>query len=519
MTDPQSKAAQQATQAFEVLRRTAAAPSPFVQVLLSCLERRATGSLSVLLSGRGRLWVRIEGGFPTAVAGDGLADSVLNTLLPLCTLQQGGYAFQDGEDRTTPLPGMLRGRIDPHALLAEAFRHASRATLIQRQVSLSDVRLLAVARGVNLARYRFTDDERRVADRLMAGTTSVAALASERDLNASVVRRVVYVLEVTGALLDLKTRDESGRRAKRSSQPPAPQVPEGLPDDPRESYARPVASRAPAAPPQVAAEPPSRVVGPAGRVRSPTLAFGALPMSPHAPPGALPPPPSVPAPQPLAKAAAGTGTLLSAGGPRPSRPVSPLESAATLLATPRPEPTTAVHPIATPPARRRQQAPAGGYSMARPEHGEHTLEAPRARKDSSGRGSPRPARDTPVPPSDGEASAGLESAPLRLLSLPMPSVGLSAMHRARWHEVLDRYRRLQTEDHFLALGVPRTVDLARLDTSFRSESARFQPMHLPPELAPVRPHAEAIVEALHRAYDVLREPGRRQAYLKKLAAR
>ena len=61
MTEPQSKGAANPTQAFEVLRRAAVAPSPFVQVLLSCLERRATGSLSVMLSGRSRLWVRIEG--------------------------------------------------------------------------------------------------------------------------------------------------------------------------------------------------------------------------------------------------------------------------------------------------------------------------------------------------------------------------------------------------------------------------------------------------------------------------
>jgi hypothetical protein len=101
----------------------------------------------------------------------------------------------------------------------------------------------------------------------------------------------------------------------------------------------------------------------------------------------------------------------------------------------------------------------------------------------------------------------------------MPSVGLSAVHRGRWHEVLDRYRRLHAEDHFLAIGVPRTVDAARLDVAFRAETGRYQPSHLPPELSAVRPHAEAIVAALHRAYDALRDPARRQAYLRKLTER
>jgi hypothetical protein len=118
-----------------------------------------------------------------------------------------------------------------------------------------------------------------------------------------------------------------------------------------------------------------------------------------------------------------------------------------------------------------------------------------------------------------DTASTLESVSARPLSLPMPPAALSAAHRARWHEVLDRYRRLQAEDHFLALGVPRTADSLRLDTAFRGETARFQPSHLPPELSPVRPHAELIVQALHRAYDVLRDPGRRQAYLAKLAGR
>jgi len=471
MTEPHSKGAANPTQAFEVLRRAAVAPSPFVQVLLSCLERRATGSLSVILSGRGRLWVRLEGGFPTAVAGDGVADTVQQTLLPLCTLQQGGYTFHEGEDRATLLPGMVRGPVDPHALLAEAFRHASRAALVQRQVSLSDARLLAVARGVNLARYRFSDDERRVADRLLAGPTSVPTLAAERDLNASVVRRVVYVLELTGALLDLKARDESGERP-RSSQPPAPEKDGG---DPRSSYARPKSPRTPL--PE--AEPVTSQSKLLGRPRNATMPFGALPTPAQQPPGALPPP--------------------SSSSSAPGSSPSPASSEAR------------THPIATPPARRKLRSPAGGYSVARPEHGEHTMQTPRARKDSSVRDTKSGARsEVASPPSSPDA---------RTLSLPMPPVGLSATHRGRWHEVLDRYRRLLTEDHFLALGVPRTVDPARLDVAFRTETARFQPMHLPPELSAVRPHAEAIVAALHRAYDALRDPARRQAYLRKLSDR
>lgn len=480
MTEPQSKGAANPTQAFEVLRRAAVAPSPFVQVLLSCLERRATGSLSVMLSGRGRLWVRLEGGFPTAVAGDGVAESVQQTLLPLCTLQQGGYAFQEGEDRVALTPGMLRGPVDPHALLAEAFRHPSRAALVQRQVSLSDVRLLAVARGVNLARYRFSDEERRVADRLLVGPTSVPTLAAERDLNASVVRRVVYVLELTGALLDLKARDESGERP-RSSRPPAPDADGG---DPRASYARPKSPRTPLPEAEPTTGQQARVLG---RVRNATMPFGALPTPAQLPPGALPPPSPSTAPGP---------------GPSPARSEVSVHGAS--------EPRARMHPIATPPARRKLRSPAGGYSVARPEHGEHTMEAPRARKESAMRETLSSTRN--------EAASPPSSPNARPLSLPMPAVGLSAVHRGRWHEVLDRYRRLHVEDHFLALGVPRTVDSGRLDVAFRTETARFQPSHLPPELSPVRPHAEAIVAALHRAYDALRDPGRRQAYLRKLSA-
>lgn len=508
MTDAQSKRAAQVTQSFEGLARAGIPPSPFVQVLLQCAERRASGSLSVRLDGRGQLWVRIEGGFPTAVAGDGVADTVQQTLSPLCTLQHGGYAFHEGADRVSDAPGMLRGPVDPHALLAEAFRQAPRAAHVQQHVSLSDARVLGVARGVNLARYRFTEQERRVADRLLSGPTSVAALASERNLNASVVRRVVYVLELTGALLDVRVRDESGRRAVQRSELPA--QPAASSEDPRVSHARPLRRNPASTPlPEIPAHDP--VPPEAIRRRDGTLPLGALAAPAQPPPGALPPPShrAVPAPTSQPSAARAPSTRRTATL-QMQAVATPLQASAIEAASARAPAAQPAHPIATPPARRRLRSPAGGYSVARPEHGEHTLQPTRARKASEVRSKAS---------EEGAEARRTQPRPReRPLSLPMPPASLSAVHRGRWHEVLDRYRRLYVDDHFLALGVPRTVDASRLDAAFRTELARFQPSHLPSELSPVRPHAEVIVEALHIAYDTLRDPGRRTAYLQRLSS-
>ena len=183
---------------------------PFVSLLLACLEERTSGSLLVQLPARGgRLspsaYVGFEAGFPVSAAGRNLPATLEALLAPLCSQLAANFSFR-------PLPAdltfSLRGRVDPYALVAETFRDSGRAAFVHRHISLADPTELTLRKGINLARYRFNAEERKIANRLST-PQSVLSLTADKILAVRVVRRVVYVLRITGACDERSQPDQA----------------------------------------------------------------------------------------------------------------------------------------------------------------------------------------------------------------------------------------------------------------------------------------------------------------------
>ncbi|MBX3272443.1 MAG: DnaJ domain-containing protein [Sandaracinaceae bacterium] len=114
-------------------------------------------------------------------------------------------------------------------------------------------------------------------------------------------------------------------------------------------------------------------------------------------------------------------------------------------------------------------------------------------------------------PARGPAPRGVDPLP------PMPS-DLSPEHQARWHEVAERARKIENEDYFVMLGVPRDVSAAAVQKAYFAAVKKWHPDRVPPALAALRPAVERIFGYLTRAQETLGDETKRGPYLQSVQA-
>lgn len=274
--------------------------TPLAHVLLTVLHRRLDGTLAIWPDdgGSGQDRVLFEKGYPVAARLLQPAASLERGLLPLFLRAKAPYAFYPADlvgDAVT-----VRGRADPHALIAASLRGGAREDVIDHVLARFGDAKLRIKRGSQLGRFAFVPKELAFIDLLRAEPQSVAELV-QRAGSAKVARRTLYLLAITQVLEvfegDFAKRsltevaheagdrfgevaktieEEAQRRASRpppaaetpaaapdfsdlpglDSEPPPRPTPAPRPQQPSARASRPAVSRPPAAKSSFDVEPP-----------------------------------------------------------------------------------------------------------------------------------------------------------------------------------------------------------------------------------------------------------------------
>ncbi len=199
--------------------------TPFADLLVALLDLRKTGTLRVATSSAEvQALVRFEGGVPVAARVQRLEANLIQSLIPLCACADGEYRFDDDRDDVGDGSAVVKGKVDPLALIAAVFRGPAREDAVNEVLGSVGPSLLKLHPRMQFERYRFTQQEQQVVTLLQREPMSLAEL--ESYLPARVARRVVYVLKVTRgvSLLPAQRRAVSGTVEHASSLPEAEDV-------------------------------------------------------------------------------------------------------------------------------------------------------------------------------------------------------------------------------------------------------------------------------------------------------
>ncbi len=279
--------------------------TPLAHVLLTVLQRRLDGTLAVWPDDEtpGQDRVLFEKGHPVAARLLQPAASLERGLLPLFRRERAPYAFYPADlvgDAVT-----VRGRADPHSLIAASLRGGAREDVIDQVLGRFGDARLRIRRGSQLGRFDFVPKELAFIDLLRAEPQSVGELV-QRAGSAKVARRTLYLLAITQVLEVFegdfakrsltevaheagdqfaevtKTIEDEARR--RASQPP-PRA-EGHGDAPDFSDLPGLDSEPPPSPTPAPQQAPVRSSGPAASLPSAQSSFDVEP--PPKPPAGLP---------------------------------------------------------------------------------------------------------------------------------------------------------------------------------------------------------------------------------------
>jgi hypothetical protein len=185
-------------------RRGSLRATPFANLLILLLDARKTGTLRMQNEhGLSDTLVRFENGVPVGARMPGVAATLMQTLIPLCSRTLGDYVFVDGQDDVASGDGAVLGHVDPVALITAAMRGPLREDAVAAALAPVGVAHLSLNSDASLARYAFTDQEQWVVDSLLQKSSNLSELCALPGVNERVARRVVYLLLITRALSPL----------------------------------------------------------------------------------------------------------------------------------------------------------------------------------------------------------------------------------------------------------------------------------------------------------------------------
>lgn len=128
------------------------------------------------------------------------------------------------------------------------------------------------------------------------------------------------------------------------------------------------------------------------------------------------------------------------------------------------------------------------------------------------------ATTTPDDGPDGEASDFEPTSQVVPVESLVPPPNLPEPLAKCWKEILGRHHRLEHDDCFQVLGLPRHANSKAAEVAFLKLSRQWSPQRLPPELAPMLPRAKAVFGRMRAAHRTLSDPFRRIEYLADLDA-
>lgn len=192
---------------------------PFAHLLLAAFEHRFNGSL-VLWSGEqpfadnaDQQRIRFIDGVVVAADLGQHKQGLLASLLPLNMRRAGGYRFLADTDLAGSAPHVLRGHVDPFMFLATALRGPVRDDVVEHVVWSTTGRVLRMRSGCPLERFGFTREEWEFVQELRRQPASLPELMAGSEAPDIFVKRMVYLLRVTGMLAVLPAGEQLESRA------------------------------------------------------------------------------------------------------------------------------------------------------------------------------------------------------------------------------------------------------------------------------------------------------------------
>ena len=486
--------------------------TPLQHVVLSILNRQMSGTLAVWPDEEGQQGqdrVYFEDG--RAVRGRLIEDSTSLALglLPLFRRRRAPYAFYE-EDLCGE--SALREPVDTFALLAASVRGPLRDDAVDRLFSTFEGRPVRFASSL-VERFRLMDRETAFVEMLRAEPRPVDALV-EAYGDAKVARRVLYLLALTGGLEVYAARDRPSTPAERSmaARALAQRIRESSPSfgvDRKATAARIAEARRASSAPALAAS---------------TEAGPATPPSPAAAPA---PKPARKEPDAAGAAAAGQGSAADVSAEMEMRrDASPPPASGTDAPPPTPPPPTPPPPTPLPPTPPPPSADHGLPGLEDLDEGPAPALPGMPEPEPDSDPEPEPGPEPAMPPVPHEPAAPLSSlfpdaaepeptgaAESSRFSLP-PSMtssvakppALTGELAARWDEVLQVAERMDRETYYAMLGVSSSAGEKEINAAYFAKVKTWHPDRLPPELEPLRGHAETIFHHLTEAQKTLLNP-------------
>lgn len=185
--------------------RTGSAPlaTPFVHAIVQTRSKARNGTLEVTRSPDSTMRLLCEAGRVVAACGRSELLSrhqLISLVVEYCGLAGCNLSWHDEVDLVSFARHVLRGDVDPLMAIAEAARKDPCAKMADASFSSADPTILRLADDFSLSPYDFNLEERLVIGVLSRGATTATALTSRAGVDARLVRRVLYVLRLTGGL-------------------------------------------------------------------------------------------------------------------------------------------------------------------------------------------------------------------------------------------------------------------------------------------------------------------------------
>lgn len=196
--------------------------TPLAHVLLHVYGRGLSGSLtltdergerSIISFGRGRP----HAAHTRAAAGADLQEAIV----PLCGCRAGHYQFH-GTDMLAGVPGVVRGSVDPLALVAASIHQHARTAVVDALLARYGEHSMRLLPGQPVARLGLNSRQNTLIEVLRAGPDTVANLLRMSPMPERDTRNLLYLLVITRMVAPYGRASAESHVRMSSVTPPPP---------------------------------------------------------------------------------------------------------------------------------------------------------------------------------------------------------------------------------------------------------------------------------------------------------
>jgi tetratricopeptide (TPR) repeat protein len=177
--------------------------TPFAHLLVELLVAQSSGTLFIRDAKQApQAAIGFESGMPVAVVLEHAVDinELSAALIPLCAWAEGRFVFAEGHALESDRAIVSASPLDPLLLLTAAARGPLREDAVDQAIGVIGRNLLELNPQIDLDRYGFTGRESAVIESLELGAVDLEQLRALAAVPERVLRRVIYILRLTGAL-------------------------------------------------------------------------------------------------------------------------------------------------------------------------------------------------------------------------------------------------------------------------------------------------------------------------------